>query len=203
MRRRAALGGLLLLGGCGFRPLYMPEGGGRGSLAGDGLAAIYVPVYVNREGQLMRQALQRRFDGSGAGIAKQYDILAQPVIASEGIGILRDNSTTRFRMNGSVTWYLRKLDVAHTLLATGAARIVDGVNVNNQQYFALDLEMEAANKRVIEALADQVTQQLAIFLRKRAQDGSAGAPGGSAPASLAPAIPPENPGAVPDLVIPP
>ncbi len=183
-----------LLAGCGFRPLYMPEGAS-GSIAANELAAVYVPVMAERSGQLMRQALQQRIEGSGTGIAKKYELVAPPAISGEGIAIQRDNSTTRVRLNGSANWTLRQLDVARTVLATGAARAVDGFNVLNQQYFAADLENEAAQKRLVESMADQVTTQVAIFLRRRAVAATPAA----GPVSVSPAAPAEVPGTIPDL----
>jgi len=192
--KHAPILAVLLLAGCGFRPLYMPEGAS-GSIAANELAAVYVPVMGERAGQLMRQALQQRIEGSGTGIAKQYELITAPAISGESIAIQRDNSTTRVRLNGSANWTLRRLDVARTVLATGSARSVDGFNVLNQQYFAADLENAAAQKRIVEAMADQVTTQVAIFLRRRA----VAATPATAPASLGPAAPTEIPGTIPDL----
>ncbi len=172
MKRRALLlgsAGLLggLLGGCGFRPLYLPESSA-GSIAGNELAAVYVPVMSERAGQLLRQALQQRMEGAGTGIAKKYELVTAPAITGEGIAIQRDSSTTRVRLNGTAAWTLRTLDPAHTVIASGSSRIVDGYNILNQQYFAADLEGEAAQRRVCDALADQIVTQVAIFLRRRA-----------------------------------
>jgi LPS-assembly lipoprotein len=192
--RLAGLLAALLLAGCGFRPLYLPENAS-GSIAANELAAIYVPVMGERAGQLMRQALQQRIEGAGTGIAKRYELIAPPGISGEGIAIQRDNSTTRVRLNGTATWTLRKLDVARTVLATGSARAVDGFNVLNQQYFAADLENAAAQKRIIDTMADQVVTQVAIFLRRRAV---AGGPA-TAPVSVGPAAPAEVPGTIPEI----
>lgn len=171
MRRRAVLLGAgalgTSLGGCGFRPLYLPEGG-RGSPAANELAAVYVPVIPERTGQLLRQALQRRMEGSGTGIAKKYDLIANFQATGEGVGIQRDTSTTRIRVVGTAPWSLRVLNLEHTVLKAGSARSVDGYNILNQQYFAADLEGEAAYKRLAEALADQIVTQVAVFLRDRA-----------------------------------
>lgn len=192
--RHAPLLATLLLAGCGFRPLYMPETAS-GSIAANEVAAIYVPVMGERAGQLMRQALQQRIEGSGTGIAKQYELITGPAISGEGVAVQRDNSTTRVRLNGSANWILRKLDVGRTVLATGSARAVDGYNILNQQYFAAEIESSAAQKRIVETMADQVVTQVAIFLRRRAL---AGAPA-AAPVAVGPAAPTEVPGIVPEI----
>jgi LPS-assembly lipoprotein len=174
----------------------MPQDGGGGSIAGNELAAISVPVMPERTGQLMRQALQRRLEGSSTGVAKKYELTASPAISVDSIGIQRDSSSSRTRVNGSVTWYLRRLDVAHTLLATGSGRILDGYNIINQQFFAADLETETVFKRVVEALADQVTMQVAIYLQRTAASEAAGkAPAAGPVVVTAPSapIPPQVP----------
>lgn len=168
--RRAALLGAGALGGsvagCGFHPLYLPEGGRNGPVAA-ALAAVYVPVMAERSGQLLRQALQRRIEGSGTGIAKRYELIANLSIATEGVAIQRDSSTTRIRLTATAPWSLRQLNLAHTVITTGTSRVLDGYNILNQQYFAADLESEAAYRRAAESLADQIVTQVAIFLKNQ------------------------------------
>ena len=45
---------------------------------------------------------------------------------------------------------------------------MDALNIFDTQYFAADLENEAVQRRLAEALADQITMQLAAYFRKRA-----------------------------------
>ncbi len=160
----AALGAL---SGCGFRPLYLPQGG-RGGPAARALAAVYVPVIPERAGQLLRQALQQRLDGAGTGGRKQFELLASVVVASEGLGILQDSSATRVRLTARGPWSLRQLDPEHTVVARGSSLILDGYNILNQQYFAADLESSAALRRIAESLADQIVTQVASILTRRA-----------------------------------
>ncbi len=158
-----ALGAAASVGGCGFRPLY-------GTLASGGtvrpeLAAIYVAVMYERQGQLLRQALQRRFEGTDASVAKRFELTGGLAVNAEGIGIQGDSSSTRVRLNASSTWTLRRLDVATTPVTNGVARAIDGYNINNQEYFAADLEQSAAIRRLADTVADQITQDLAVYFR--------------------------------------
>ena len=59
-------------------------------------------------------------------------------------------------------------DASRTRLTSGFAKTSDALNIFDTQYFAADLENEALQKRIAEALADQITMQLAIYFRKRA-----------------------------------
>lgn len=167
-RRWAVAGAAALLSGCGFRPLYAPREGGTLSVAQAELAAIYVSLLPDRSGQLLRQALQQRFEGSGTGIAKRYEIDVLFALLPEATGIQRDNSTTRLRLIGTASWTLRDLSIARAIVANGTARSVDGYNVLNQQFFALEIENDAAIRRITSALADQMTLQLSSFFANRA-----------------------------------
>ncbi len=152
------------LGGCGFHPLYGRFGATGGTVAPE-LASIYVTVMSERQGQLLRQALQQRLAGTDDSGTKLYELSGGLNVAAEGIGIQQDTSSTRTRLSASSSWTLRKLDVANTVVTSGSARAVDGININNQEYFAADLETAAAYRRLAETVADQITLDLAVYFR--------------------------------------
>ena len=164
-RRASLIGAASALAGCGFHPLYAPTE--RGGYVGAELQAVYVAVMAERQGQLLRQALQRRFEGSGGGVAKKYELTGGLGISGEAIAIQRDTSSTRLRYIGTATWSLRELNLQQTVLTNGTARALDGYNINNQQYFAATLEGEAAQRRIAETCADQITLEVASFLKRR------------------------------------
>ncbi len=167
-RRLALLGAAGGLAGCGFHPLYAPATGGAPGPAAAELAAVYVPVMPERTGQLIRQALQQRFDGTGTGVAKRYQLDVNYNVAGEGVAVQRDNSTTRVRLVGTASWVLLTLSLERKALAQGSARVLDGFNILNQQYFAADLESQAATVRVAQALADQITLKLGVYFQQAA-----------------------------------
>ena len=161
-RRALVVGMTAGLGGCGFAPLYGRHGV---TALRPELASIYVTVMVERQGQLLRQALQQRLVGSEEVGVKQYELAGGLSIAAEAIGIQQDTSSTRLRFNASSTWTLRKLDVANTLVTNGIAKAVDGININNQEYFAADLETSSAYRRLADEVADKIVLDLAIYFR--------------------------------------
>lgn len=167
-RRLALLGAAGGLAGCGFHPLYAPASGGAPGPAAAELAAVYVPVMPERTGQLIRQALQQRFDGAGTGVAKRYQLDVSYNVAGEGVAVQRDNSTTRIRLVGTASWVLQTLSLERKALAQGSARVLDGFNILNQQYFAADLEGQSATLRVAQALADQITLKLGVYFQQAA-----------------------------------
>ena len=121
MRRRAllTLAAASAACGCGFHPLYAPGAGGALGPAQAQLAAIDVPRLADRPGQLMRQALQARLYGPGLAEAKQYRLIVDFSVASEGIAIQPDNSTARIRLIGIGRWTLYGLNPAPKVLTTG------------------------------------------------------------------------------------
>ena len=152
------------LAGCGFHPVYAPDSAGDPGPARTNLAAINVNLLPDRAGQLLRQALQRRLEGSGgSGVAKKFDLSVQYGIGGEGIAILPDNSTTRVRFVANATYTLQSEAPDHHTVTSGNARSVDALNVINSQYFASDLETEQIQVRLAEAIADQITLQLASY----------------------------------------
>jgi LPS-assembly lipoprotein len=163
-----ALGAGAALSGCGFQPIYMPTASGNAGVAQRELAAIQVALISGRPGQLLRQALQDRLEKSSSGVAHRYDLTVGFGVSGEGIAVLQDTSPTRIRLIGSANWTLVAQDPGRTKLGNGSARTVDAVNVISGQYFAADLESEAVQRRIAEALADEITIQLAALFRKRA-----------------------------------
>ena len=46
--------------------------------------------------------------------------------------------------------------------------MLDGYNIANQQFFAADLDKEAAIRRIAASLADQIVVQVAAYFQGRA-----------------------------------
>jgi LPS-assembly lipoprotein len=169
LRRRTLLGLALgaPLAGCGFQPVYMPTASGKPGVAQRELAAIYVNIIGDRPGQLLRQALQARLERGATGVAQQYALSVSYGIGGEGIAIQPDNTSSYTRLVARATWYLNAEDPARTPLTHGTARAADSYNILDEQYFAADQENDFAAVRLADAVADQITLQLAAFFRHR------------------------------------
>jgi LPS-assembly lipoprotein len=83
------------------------------------------------------------------------------------LAILPDSSPTRIRMIGNASWTLVQQSPARATLTSGSARAFDGLNVFDQQYFALDLENETVQRRIATNIAEQIATQLALWFRQR------------------------------------
>ncbi len=161
----AALGlaACLALGGCGFRPLYGETSQANAPAA---LGEIYVALIPERIGQELRQALQARLEGSGSASRKRFELNASYYIEQQTLSVQQDNSSTRSRLIGHVTWSLRSDIPQAPVMASGNARALDGNNIVDEQFFYADLQNAAAQQRLAGALADQVTQQLATYFQQ-------------------------------------
>ncbi len=157
-RRMALLGLVLLTAGCGFHPVY---GAHQGSTPA--LAAVYVDIIPDRSGQLLRQALQARLEGSTADVPKRFVLGVSYREAVQGLGLQADNSTTRNRDIGIATWSLRLADNPAVRLAGGSVRSLDGYNIIDEQFFYADLQEDAAQHRLAQSLADQIVMAMSVY----------------------------------------
>jgi LPS-assembly lipoprotein len=166
--RRQVLALGLALSGCGFQPVYMPTATGKPGVAQREMAAIHVNLIPQRPGQELRQALQERLEMGATGVLPLYDLSVGYGVSGEGLAVLSDNNATRIRLIGTAAWTLTTHNPPKAKLTNGFAKALDGLNILDSQYFALDLENEAVQKRIAEALADQIAIQIAAYFRKRA-----------------------------------
>lgn len=170
VRRRLWVVGVgLALGGCGFQPLYGSAADGGAGPAQAGLTQISVGLIPERSGQLLREALQERFERGGGGVAARYDLAVSYAISGDALAVQADSSVSRVRLVAAATWSLTAQDPQRRTLTTGAARVMDAYNIINTQLFAADLDSEAVQRRLAGAVADQITLQLASWFDKQAK----------------------------------
>jgi LPS-assembly lipoprotein len=158
--RAAAILLALAAGGCGFRPLYAPGGATNAALKD-----VYVDVIANRNGQLLRQALQQRMEGEGSEGSKHYELSVALSFTGEAVGIQGDTSSDRTRYIGTARWTLKQPGDLGTKIVSGSVRSVDGANVIDEQFFYSDLSSEAIQRRMGDNLADQIVERLAEYFR--------------------------------------
>jgi len=168
--RRAALLGLGgAVSGCGFHPIYAPRTDQPAGAQAQ-LAAIRVAPMGDRVGQLVREELQARFD-HGEALAKRYELTVGLGLTVDALGIQTDTSVTRLRYVGTASWSLKTVGTAPTVLSSGNARSLDGLNILDQQYFEQDLAGETVIRRLASNLADQITIQVASYFARNPAAG--------------------------------
>ena len=149
-RRQFLLLSLAALGGCGFTPVYAPNGGGTKL---DGAIALAPPDDKNGFDLTGRLA-----DRLGRATAPRYDLAYTITTESLGVGVTVANEIQRYQLTGKVDWSL-------TERATGA-RVAGGTAENFTAYSAtsstiagLTAKSDAA-KRLMTILADQIVAQI-------------------------------------------
>jgi LPS-assembly lipoprotein len=172
--RRSALAalGLLSLARCGFHPLYARGDHWASAPARQELERVGIVLLHDRPGQLLQQALESKFGGASPSYQKRYMLSVDYSVPGEGIGIRSDYSPSHTRLIGRANWVLRANDPANTELVKGSAHLVDGTNNFDSQPFAGDLENEVVQARLADAIADQITYQLAAYFDKKAREAT-------------------------------
>lgn len=163
------------LAGCGFRPVYGPEG--ERNVAGgandpgmmEQLASVRVAPIGERNGQLMRRALQRQLEGLRPGTQARYDLNASLAWQAEAIGFRRDGTLTRVRYVANANWILSTAAVPPVVVDRGSARTLDDFNIPDLQFFAADSSRDEMERRLITELSDRVVLGVAVALRRRMQ----------------------------------
>ncbi|HWL82958.1 MAG TPA: LPS assembly lipoprotein LptE [Roseomonas sp.] len=167
-RRLLTLGAAgLTLAGCGFRPLYAPQGGAA-SVSDPGvrsvLASTEVALIPERSGQLMRRALQQRLGRFGAATpAQQLRVSLQ--FGTEAEGFRRDGTATRARLTATAGWLLVSLNTPPTQMAQGTEQAFDAFDIPDNQFFAADFARDATVQRLIDQIADDIVLRLSAQLQ--------------------------------------
>src|SRR6202012_746592 len=99
---------------------------------------------------------------SQPGTPRRYDLQVSFSISGTAEGILDFTQATRVQLIGSASWTLTSRDSKPVKLAEGSDRLVDGFDIFDSQYFALDLDNEKVQRRMAEAMAGQIALRLAM-----------------------------------------
>ena len=171
-RRLIVLGGVGLLGGCGFRPLYAPDGtrnpGAAESPAlAEEMAAVRVAPIGERTGQVLRRTLQRRLEGSRSGVASRYELQTSIAYNVEVLGYRQDGTITRVRYLVTAPWVLVTDAAAPVEVGRGTVRTLDAYNIPDLQFFAADASREALERRVVDEVSERIVLGVAVALRRR------------------------------------
>lgn len=173
MRRGAGLlGAAGFLGGCGFRPLYAPDGsrnpdGAASPALAEELAAVRVAPIGERSGQVLRRTLQRRLEGARSGVPGRYELQASLAYNIELLGYRQDGTITRIRYLATGTWVLTTDAATPVEVGRGTVRTLDAQNIPDLQFFAADASREALERRMIEEVSDRMVLGVAAALRRR------------------------------------
>ncbi|WP_147126355.1 LPS assembly lipoprotein LptE [Shimia ponticola] len=150
-RRQFLLGSLALpLAACGFSPVYGPGGGAQ---ALQGRVAVQEPR--NQNDFWLNGALERSL---GVADDPAFDLSYAVSIEDASVAISSTNTITRRDLIGTATYTLRNRSTGE-VVARGSVRGFAGFS-NTGSTQATQTARQDANKRLMQILADQITQDL-------------------------------------------
>ena len=125
-----------------------------------GLETVRVGVITERNGQLLRRHLEQHL--GRAGVVARYDLRVGLAYGIEVQGFELDGTPSRVRITATANWFLFDTNAPPRLIATGLDRAFDAYNVPENQFFASDAARSAAEQRLMEQLASDIVQRLAV-----------------------------------------
>lgn len=148
--RRAALLGLLALGGCGFAPVYGDDAELRGQIA------FETPDSV--AGFRLREQLERRL---GQSAAPRYALKVSLSFSRSAAAITSDGDTVRFNVVGNANWTLRET-TTNRLIETGQTRNFTSYAATSSTVATQAAETDA-DARLSVTLADMIVSRVLIL----------------------------------------
>jgi LPS-assembly lipoprotein len=162
MRRFSLVLGLLLLTGCGLRPLY--AGGGGGAVAST-LSAVSVAPIAGQSGWLMRNKLIDKLGEAGsAAPAFRLDVTLDDNITA--FGLRSDRAATQERRTLRARYQLVELKTG-TVVLDATAGSDAGIDIVSSEYATVAAE-QTALENLSDIVADQIVARVALFASRTA-----------------------------------
>jgi len=154
----------MLLGGCGFHPLY----GGMNGAMSETLSSIYVDPVPERIGYELRNTMIDLLDGPGTASGASYRLKLALSETTQGIALQNDATITRYNDTLTVTYELS--DMAGHIVTRGTETGLSAYNVlpsaPNANYGTLAAQQDA-DKRAAQDIAERIKFDLNVFFVKR------------------------------------
>ncbi|HZB92895.1 MAG TPA: hypothetical protein VE397_15720 [Stellaceae bacterium] len=159
--RRAALAlALLPLAACGFQPLYSEQADERESPE---LAAIIVSPIADRYGQELELALREALNPGALAVKPLYRLDVTVNVQRIDLGIQRDASSTRGRIDSNASLTLIDIASGHVIYR---ASTQSSSNFNIvQDAYAAQVAEDDSRVRTVRELTDEIRTRLTLFLR--------------------------------------
>lgn len=149
----------LILGACGFHPMY---GGSDGRALRQNLDNITVAPIPDRLGQLVRNSLLDQMTGNG-GADAQYRLSVFLNLEEEGVGFRQDEAITRTNVMLTADYRVVRLADKQVALA-GKARVFGAYDVVESDFSTLVARRDI-KRNLAERVATQIHTRLAAHFR--------------------------------------
>ena len=168
--RRLAFALLLLpLAGCGFHPLY---GEAAQLREAPELAGVVVAPIPDRYGQELELSLREALNPEGLEVKPRYRLQVVILSTRSDLGIQRDASATRGRVDVYATFTLLELPAGKQIYAS-RAQSTSAFNILQDAY-AAQIAEDDARSRTVTDLTNEIRTRLLLFLRDRLAEKQSG-----------------------------
>jgi LPS-assembly lipoprotein len=131
-------------------------------------------LITERQGQLLRRRLEQGLAPKGReGVRPQYDLRVGLAYGFELQGYRRDGFPSRVRFNATANWFLFDVASPPREITRGTERAFDAYDIPDNQFFAADVARDTMERQLIEQLAQQILERLAIHFRTATQAAAA------------------------------
>ena len=161
----AALAAALVVGGCGYRPLYGEQGAVADSPAREQLSQVKIVGIADRRGQMLRNYLLDRMNPRGEPASPRYHLSVTTVESSRITDSRADGTATRADLVVTARFNLRDA-TSDAVVFIERSEALATYNLLTARFASVASEDEA-RRRAVEQLADQISLQVALFLNRR------------------------------------
>lgn len=161
----ALIGVVLLLTGCGFRPLYSETASNAQTTTS--LEKIRVTGASTKADAVFRNFLLDRIAPAGAPDKYEYELGFRLDERQVGSGVRIDASVTRFNLQLTASYQLKD-SKTRDVIYSGSSRSIVAYDVLRSQ-FATVIERESSRERAARELANNIVLRLSLFFERQAE----------------------------------
>jgi hypothetical protein len=159
----ACAAAVVLLTGCGFKPMYAaPEAGSVTPLT-EAMSSIRIHPIADHDGVKLRQFLREGLQPAGPAPQYLYDLDVQMRSVTQELGVRKD--ATSSRANRIYTARFALLQNGRRIFADQTQAIVS-YNIADDQYATVASTNDAGD-RAIRQIGEQIKMRIGIFLKSR------------------------------------
>ena len=151
----------LLLGACGFHPLYQERAGS--PAAETSLASVRVLQVAERDGQELTTSLRDAFNPTSASVPAAYTLQIGLVETNADTALREDSTASRNMTNVTATWSLKRLSDGK-VVANGRARSITSHDVVTNEY-ANVVSTQQDREHAIRDIGDQIQLRVTLYLQ--------------------------------------
>ena len=156
----ALVGVLIVLSGCGFKPVYSDR---HGQNVKAEFSAIKIELIKDRIGQQLHNQLLDKVNPFGRPASPQYSLTVKLSESKRELAVKKSEIATRANLNFSATFNLTRLRPSTKALLTGTSKVVSSYNILQSDYATSVAEKDARRRAVRELSADIANRLAAYF----------------------------------------